>query len=132
MSQQNVEIVRRGFTAFTRGHYALFLELLDPDVVWIPFGATLEGRAYHGHDGVREWLEGLLTDWEFFVPYAEDFRDLGDRVLVFGYWRARGRASGVELERTGTWLFDVKGGKTMRLQTYSDRAEALEAAGLSE
>jgi ketosteroid isomerase-like protein len=132
MSQENVEIVRRGFTAFTRGDFALFLELLDPDVEWIPFGATLEGRAYRGHDGVREWLEGLLTDWEFFVPYAEDFRDRGDRVLVFGHWRARGHTSGVELERAGTWLFDVKGGKTIRLQTYSDRAEALEAVGMSE
>jgi uncharacterized protein len=132
MSQENVEIVRRAFTAYTRGDTALFLELLDPDVVWIPFGATLEGRVYRGHDGVRQWLEGLLTDWEFFEPYPEDFRDLGDRVLVFGHWRARGRASGAELERAGTWLFDVKGGKIVRLQTYSDRAEALEAAGLSE
>ena len=133
MSQENVEIVRRGFTAFTRGDTALFLELLDPDVVWIPLMASLEGRVYRGVDGIRQWLEeGLLTDWESFVPYAEDFRDLGDRVLVFGHWRARGRASGVELERAGTWLFDVKGGKTIRLQTYSDRAEALEAVGMSE
>jgi ketosteroid isomerase-like protein len=132
MSQENVEIVRRGFTAYNRGDTALFLELLDPDVVWIPFGAALEGRAYRGHDGVRQWLEGLLTDWEFFEAYPEDFRDLGDHVLVFGHWRARGRASGVELERAGTWLFDVKGGKTVRLRTYTDRVEALEAVGLSE
>jgi uncharacterized protein len=133
MSQENVEIVRRGFNAFTRGDTALFLELLDPDVEWIPLMATLESRVYRGHDGVRQWLEGLAADWQFFEVHSEDFRDLGDRVLVLGHWRARGRASGVEIEnQPGTWLFDVKGGKTVRLQTYTDRAEALEAVGLSE
>jgi uncharacterized protein len=133
MSQANVEIVRRAFTAYTRGDIVSFFELLDPDVEWIPLGAALEGRFYRGHDGVRQWLEGLLTDWQFFEAYPEDFRDLGDRVLVLGHWRARGRASGVELEnQAGIWLFDVKGDKIVRLQTYSDRAEALEAAGLSD
>jgi ketosteroid isomerase-like protein len=133
MSQENVEIVRRAFAAYNRADTALFLELLDPDVEWIPLMASLEGRVYRGLDGIRQWLEeGLLTDWESFETYPEDFRDLGDRVLVSGHWRARGRASGVELERAATWLFDVKGGKIARLQTYSDRAEALEAAGLSE
>jgi ketosteroid isomerase-like protein len=44
MSQENVEIVRRSFTTFTRGDTALFLELLDPDVEWIPLMAALEGR----------------------------------------------------------------------------------------
>ncbi len=132
MSQENVEIVRRSFTAFTRGDTASFLELLDPDVVWIPLMASLEGRVYRGLDGVRQWLEGVLTDWEFFEAYPEDFRDLGDRVLVFGHWRARGRASGVELERVGTWLYEVKGGKIVREQTYTNRAEALKAVGLTE
>ena len=132
MSQENVEIVRRSFTTFTRGDTALFLELLDPDVEWIPLMAALEGRVYRGHDGVRQWLKGLLADWESFEAYPEDFCDLGGRVLVFGHWRARGRASGVELERAAAWLYDVKGGKIVREQTYTDRAEALEAVGLSE
>ena len=132
MSQENVETVRRSFTAFTRRDTTLFLELLDPDVVWIPLMASLEGRVYRGLDGVRQWLDGVLTDWEFFEAYPEDFRDLGDRVLVFGHWRARGRASGVELERAATWLYDVRGGKIVREHTYTDRAEALEAVGLEE
>jgi uncharacterized protein len=132
MSQENVEIVQRSFIAFARRDTALFFELLDPDVLWIPLMASLEGRVYRGLDGVRQWFEGVLTDWEFFEAYPKDFRDLGDRVLVFGHWRARGRASGVELERAGTWLYDLKGGKIVREQTYTDRAEALEAVGLSE
>ena len=46
---------------------------------------------------------------------------------------ARGRGSGVELEnQAAAWLSEVKDGKVVRMQTYTDRAEALEAAGVSE
>ena len=52
-------------------------------------------------------------------------------VLALGRWRARGRASGVGLDsEPGTWLLHFKGGKVDRLQTYTDRDEGLEAAGL--
>ena len=36
MSQENVEIVRRVFDAFNRRDIPAFLELLDPDVEWVP------------------------------------------------------------------------------------------------
>jgi ketosteroid isomerase-like protein len=49
MSQENVEIVRRGFTAFTRRDTALFFDLLHPDVEWVPLMAALESRVYRGH-----------------------------------------------------------------------------------
>jgi ketosteroid isomerase-like protein len=133
MSQDNVEIVRRTYPAFNRRDIPAFLESLDPDVEWMPIMAALEGRVYRGHAGVRQWIEELAADWELFEVHTEDFRDLGDRVLVLGHWRARGRGSGVQLEnQAAAWLSEVKGGKVVRMRTYSDRREALEAAGLSE
>ena len=98
MSQENVEIVRRVFDAFNSRDIAAFLELLDPDVEWVPILAVLEGRVYRGHEGIRQWIDDLATDWEFFEVYYEELRDLGSRVLVSGHWRARGRSSGVEVE----------------------------------
>jgi uncharacterized protein len=131
MSQENVDIVRRATDPFNRRDIPALLELLDPDVEWIPIMAALEGRVYRGHEGVRRWFEDLAADWESFETSGVEYRDLGDRVLVFGSWRARGRASGVELEnRPASWLIDLKGGKIVRLQTFTDRAEALEAVGL--
>ena len=133
MSQENVEIPRRLIEAYNRADVPAFLELLDPDVEWIPIMATLEGRVYRGREDVRRWLEDIARDWEYFEPCYEEFRDLGDRVLIFGRWRARGRASGVELEnQPGTWLYEIKDGKAVRMRTFTDRAEALEAVGLSE
>jgi ketosteroid isomerase-like protein len=133
VSQENVEIVRRVFDAFNRRNIDAFLGALDPDVEWIPIMAALEGRVYRGHEGTRRWIEDLTADWEFFEPRFEEFRDLGDRVVVFGHWRARGRASAVELEnQPGTWLYEVKDGKVVLMRTFTDRAEALEAVGLRE
>ena len=133
MSQENVQIARGVHEAFNRRDVAGFLDLLDPDVEWIPIMAALEGHVYRGHAGIRRWIEELDTDWEYFETCPEEFRDLGDRVLVLGHWRARGRASGVELEnQSGSWLLDLDGGKVMRQQTYTDPTEALRAAGLEE
>lgn len=131
MSPENVDIVRGLPEVFNRRDIPAMLALLDPDVEWIPIMATLEGRVYRGHDGVCQWIEDLGTDWEYFETYTEEWHDLGDRVLAFGRWRARGRASGIELENEpASWLWDVRDGKIVRLQTFTDRTEAIEAAGL--
>ena len=132
MSQENVEIVRRVFDAFNRRDIDAFLEFLDFDVEWVPILAVLEGRVYRGHEDIRQWIDDLATDWEFFEVYYEELRDLGDRVLVSGHWRARGGASGVEVENPGTYLYEIKDGKVVSMRTFTDRAEALDAAGLPE
>ena len=133
MSQENVEVARRSISDFNRRDIAAFLEPIDPNVEWIPLGAALEGRVYRGHEGVRQWFEDLAADWEVFEISVEEIRDLGNRVLSLGHWRAKGRGSGVPLEdQPSAWLSEFKDGKCVRFQTYSDRAEALEAVGLSE
>ena len=126
-----MEIGRRAFEAFNRRDITAFLDLLDPDVEWVPILAVLEGHVYRGHEDVQRWVEDLDPDWEFFEVYYEELQDLGDRVLIFGHWRARGRASGVESEQPGTWLCEMKGVKVSRLQTFTDRSEALAAVGRS-
>jgi len=133
MPHANVEIPRRLIDAYNRRDIPAFLELLDPDVEWIPIMAALEGRVYCGHDGVRQWVDDITEDWEHFEPCLVEFHDLGDRVLIFGHWHARGRASGVEFEnQPASWPYEIKGGKVLRMRTCTDRAEAVEAAGLSE
>ena len=130
MSQENIDLVRRAFDTFNRRDMTAFLDLLDPDVEWVPILAVLEGRVYRGHKEVQRWVEELDPDWEFFEVHSEELRDVGDRVLIFGHWRARGRASGVESEQPATWLYEMKGGKVARMHTFTDRDEGLKAAGL--
>ena len=132
MSQENVEAVERLYGAFNRRDMAAMLDLIDPEVEWVPVLAVLEGDVYRGHEGFRSWVEALDPDWETFEVDYEELRDLGDRVLAFGHWRGRGRASGVEFGQPATWLYEIKDGRVVRLQTFTDRAEALETLGLEE
>jgi ketosteroid isomerase-like protein len=137
MSQENVELARRTFEAFNRtfteGRPDLY-ELLDPEVEWVPMSAILDQTRYQGHDGVRQWVEEMKRDWTSFKVRPERHRDIGgDRVLTMGTWRAEGRGGGVLLDfPQATWLTQYRKGKLVMLRTFTDRKQALEAAGLSE
>ena len=41
-------------------------------------------------------------------------------------------APDITVDNPGTYLYEIKGGKVVSMRTFTDRAEALEAAGLSE
>ena len=127
MSNADFELVRTAWQAGTQGIDAL-LAYCHPDIEVIPFGAAMEGRSYRGHAGVRDWWEHEIEpNWETFETHAEDYEQVGERLVVFGHWVARGR-SGVELNTPATWVVEVKDGKVFRWQTFTERAEALRAA----
>ena len=135
MSQENVEVFKRAFDAINRRDPEALLSVLDPEVEW--HGAILMamgGRqtVYRGHEGVREWLRDLYeTLSEFQADYPE-IRDLGDRTVAIGRVRVRGMASEVEIESPHGTVVEFKNGKGIRIRTYLDPREALEAAGLSD
>ena len=135
MSEENVEAFKRGVEAANRRDLEAALEEFDPEVEWHPaLLMSLEGDAtvYRGHEGIRMLYRDLdeLFDkvhWE----YAE-IRDLGDRVVGIGRFRMRGKGSGAETETPLGSVVDFQNGKVVRVQTYLDHHETLEAAGLSE
>jgi ketosteroid isomerase-like protein len=131
MAEEDVDVVRRALEAFNAGETERVLALMDPAVELVPVRAVLEGITYHGHEGFKQFVADMVEDWEHFQPSSERFRDLGDgRVLVVGSVRARGRASGMELEAPGAWVSEVRGGKIVHLRFYADEAAALDALGL--
>jgi ketosteroid isomerase-like protein len=137
MSQENVAVAWQAVEAFNRtlseGTDDYF-EFLDEEVEWLPFTALLDGAAYRGRDGVRKWMDDFRQDWEVYEVTWEEVRGLDDdRVLASGSWHAQGRRSGVELHfQQATWLLHFRNGKVTRLQAFTDRKKAIDAAGLRE
>jgi ketosteroid isomerase-like protein len=130
MSQENVEIVRQGFQAFERGELDAILDLFTDDIITYradPDRATFDGKAGF-RDAAADWTEDF-SEWQV-LP--KEFTDLGERVLVRVLQIAQGRSSGVRVEEDYWFLFELTGSKVSKLSFYSRRAEALEAAGLSE
>jgi ketosteroid isomerase-like protein len=63
---------------------------------------------------------------------AEELVEARDTVLVSVRQSGVGRASGVPAELRYFTLWSFRGGKVIRIESFRQRSEALEAAGLSE
>ena len=132
MSQQNVEIVRSAFEAWNAGDLDRVIELVDPELEFVPFRSQLDGTAYIGADGMRRFARDSADEWEYLQIVPAEFHDAGDRVLLLGRYDARGRASGVDVEFPAAWVARLRNGRIVHLRSYSDREVAAEAAGLGE
>ena len=131
MRDDDFEVVRRAWSAASSADTEGMRRELDPDVVAVPFGAAMEGRAYRGPDEVVAWLrDEILVSWEFFQVFPERFERVGERLLVTGRWKARGIESGVELDIPASWVVEVRDGKVAYWQTYTDHDQARREIGL--
>jgi ketosteroid isomerase-like protein len=133
MSQRNVELVRGAFGVVTiPGHPEAMIAASHPDFEMHLVGVGGEPVYYAGASGIREFFRDVAESWESFRFKATDLRDLGDRVLVLGHVRGRGRASGVEVDDRWAWIIALREGRAASLRGFLDQREALDAAGLGE
>ena len=135
MSQQNVEAFKRAVEANNRNDYDALLEEIDPDVEWhgvmgVMFGG--EATVFRGHAGVLEYLRDIDEGFTVRDIQWSEFRDLGERVVVLGHVRGRGRESGIELDSPYGAVAEFKKGKFITYRDFFDHGEALKAAGLKE
>ena len=132
MSEENVEIALAAADAWNRGDREAWLALWDEEVEFYPLRAQLEGESYSGHDGLMRFLAEMTQDFEEVRFEIEETRDAGEQVVGIGRFRARGRASGLDLNVPLGVVTRVRRGKMVYVRFFSEPAEALEAAGLPE
>ena len=105
-------------------------ECVHPDIDWVPI--SVEGTVFHGHAGVRQWVEQHFGFWETFELHPEEVLDAGPRPPA----RARLLAREGTRKRTrirsqpAGWLLDFRDGKVVRMETFTELPAAKEAAGL--
>jgi ketosteroid isomerase-like protein len=133
MSQENVELVRRGLDAFSRGDLEAILDDLSGEFEFHPSGRFMDTqRVYRGRSGFVDFWGAFRAAWEEITVSIERIEDLNDRVLTLGTFHGRGRGSGVEVDSETAWLHTVKDGLIVHLRSFATWKEALEAAGLRE
>jgi ketosteroid isomerase-like protein len=93
--------------------------------------ASPVGGAYHGIDAVAAYTRSLLED-QTVTMEADEVDAVGDSVVVAVRQHAVGRTSGVPTEIRYFTVWSFRGRKVIRIESFRERAEALEAAGLSE
>jgi hypothetical protein len=134
MSQETIEIARRGLEQFNRDFASadeLDLRLLSPDVVIDNSNAALDAAVYHGHEGMRELMSMLRGMWKLQQGEAHEFIPVDeDRVIVPIRIVSVGREE-VEVVARAAMLITVVAGKITYMKSFQSKADALEAVGLS-
>ena len=132
MSQENVEIMRRGWEAYEGGDLSGVIALLSPEMVTYVAPPIPVAGTYRGPEGFLQvtidWAEGF----DDLVITGEEFIDAGEQVVVRSLHKSRGAASGAPVETDVWYVFTIRAEKAARVDVFNDRIEALEAAGLSE
>jgi ketosteroid isomerase-like protein len=133
MSRDNVEVVRRAFETFAAQGPQAMVDSWDPEIeLWLPSGLIQAGGTYRGHAAVLDWMKGWAEAWEEIDYTPEEFTEAGDSVLVRVLYDGRGKGSEVRVEGRFWYLFKLRNGRLLSWRLYPEKAEALEALGLSE
>ncbi len=129
MSRENVELVQSWFKRWNGGDRDFSTDELHPDFQVV---SRLQREPYEGREGLHRWMLEVDEQFREWVLVGDEWRDTGNRVVVLGRVRLRGKESGVGVDQPHGWLVEFKDGKVFRFQHFARPREALEAAGLSE
>ena len=119
--------MRRIYDAFARWDVDEMLRDVAHDFVMtlpdtVPFGGTRHGPdAMHTFARIyQDWIDGPFAD-------PDDFLDAGDRLVVLGRLRGRGKATGRDYEVDFAHVWAFEDGVPCRLRSYFDSAPIMEA-----
>ena len=126
MSQATLELARNAVAAFNRRDVPALVEMTTDDFQWVTWTGTVESTVYDGADGLAAYFKDADV-WEVLDLDAQEFRDLGDKVLVVGMFHARGGGSGAEVRAPYYSAFFVREGKLARVLSFRTEDEALAA-----
>jgi len=148
MSVENVELVRRtmevterAFDAYWRdprsvvgamedgtlwSEWREWFALVHPEIEW---KTVFLGGTYHGPKECAAVWDDFLRWAEDYRPALEEVEDLGgDQVFAVLALAGRGKGSDARMNARFYDVFTIRDGKIARLEEYTTREEALEAA----
>jgi ketosteroid isomerase-like protein len=112
--------------AYGEGRLERSLDLVDADCELVLLDAE---RTFRGHDGVREWLDGVRRDWKTLTVTYSEVHEASAWCIV-----GIGRVSGSSAD--GARMLDVplacvgefRDGRLVRARAFADADEALRYA----
>jgi ketosteroid isomerase-like protein len=125
MSADNpADVIHEGYVRFNRGELEWLVDQMHPEIVWQDSSRM--------PDAVRRFLSSFQRHWDEFrwEPEAVIASPAGDRVLGLVRLIARGRASGATVDAEIAHVYDLEGGKVLRVRTFFDRDLARREAGI--
>jgi ketosteroid isomerase-like protein len=137
MANENLELVRHwfaaGITAAATRDASPLRDLMDPEFEFAPhITGGHEGVEFRGFEGLLSFIRVQAETWDGLRAELSEMRANGDVVVALGTIRARGRASGVDVEEPTVWLCRIRGGRVLRLEAHAARDPAQVAWALAQ
>lgn len=124
------DIVKGLYDAFAKGDVPAVLGVFDPEIEWWEAEGFLyaDGNPYVGPQAVAEGVfQRIVSDVENFTVVPENIIDSGNTVVVEG--RYKGKMNGTPVDAQFAHVWELRGGKVVRFQQYTDTRQWTEAAG---
>lgn len=131
MGTESEKSVRGLADAINRRDPDAAVAVCDPDVEFLSVLAV-SGRAYFGHDGIRQYFVDISSAWEEWRVEVHRVAAARDgRVAIVMTMHMRGKESGAALsERTGH-IWTLRDSRLLRNQPFREPEQALREVGRS-
>ena len=133
MSQENVEAIRRAQDAFNRRDKAAWIAVCDPEIENFPAREWPEGAPVRGAEAAWEFFVKANEAWEQgSYEWSEPIDAGSDKLVARLSAELQGKTSGAVIAWAYWVVCTFRNGRVLRYEWFADRADALEAPGLSE
>ena len=110
--QENKELIKKGYDAFSKGDVETVMSLFDDDVEWVQPGESAVSGTFHGKTEVMEYL-GRLAEKSLSVKLKRMIAE-GDTVVAITDVTVDGQ-TGEDAD-----VFTLRDGKTVRAEMHGD------------
>jgi ketosteroid isomerase-like protein len=134
MGLSDIEVIRDQYAAVNERDFERAMAHYAEDVILVIRGKGIRSGTFEGREATGEWFGDWFRTFErgaHFVIEELSERDDGS-ILLIAEHRARGRASGVEVQGTVTWVYRVEGGKIVRVEGTGEFTDSDREPGLGE
>ncbi|KAF3887459.1 MULTISPECIES: nuclear transport factor 2 family protein [Nostocales] len=124
----NLEIVKRLYTAFAERDTNTILELFDPKIEWIQNEGFPQGGKHIGSDAViNDVFAKFRKDWEIWQAVVDEWLSAGDTIIALGEYRGIHKSTGKSMTAAFAHVYKLKNSRIVRFQQYTDTLKIAEA-----
>ena len=126
------DVVKRIYEAFAKGDVPAVLGSFDPKIEWKEAEGFLyaAGNPYIGPQAVAEGVfQPLVSAVEQFTVVPGNIIEAGDTVVVEGRYKGTMKATGTPIDAQFAHVWQLRDGKIVRFQQYTDTGQWTKAAG---
>lgn len=120
------EELRSAYRGFGAGDMDAVLAVMGPQIEWDASDALAHTGIYHGHEGVRTYIEGISSFWDSYELAPDEFTESGGgaHVMVLGTVRGHLKGNPDLVELRFAHVLEIEDDRVVRLKVCLDRDAA--------